>query len=161
MQSAVRSLASTLTPVFRRIQDADERVIEDQIAIARVAAPTGEETARAEWMVRRLRTAGLRNADIDAAGNVIAWHRSHAAAFPLVLCAHLDTVFESREPVHVQREGARLHAPGISDNARGLAALAALADLVGSGSLAVSRPILFAADRRGGHGTFGLPYLFV
>jgi acetylornithine deacetylase/succinyl-diaminopimelate desuccinylase-like protein len=162
MQSAVRSLASTLTPVFRRIQNADERVIEDQIAIARVAAPTGEETARAEWMVRRLRTAGLRNVEIDAAGNVVAWQRWHTAASPLVLCAHLDTVFESREPVHVRREGARLHAPGISDNARGLAALAALADLVGSGSLAVSRPILFAATTgEEGHGDLrGCRYLF-
>ncbi len=162
MHMAVRSLAASLAPVFRRIHDADLTVIEDQIAIARVAAPTGEETARAEWMVRRLRTAGLRKAEIDSAGNVIAFSRDVRNESPVVLCAHLDTVFESREPVHVRRDGLRLHAPGISDNARGLATLASLADLVASGALAVKRPVLFAATTcEEGHGDLrGSRHLF-
>ena len=161
MQMAVRYLAEDLAPVFRRIQDIDDAVIEDQIAFARVPAPTGEESARAELMVRRLRTAGLRNVEIDAAGNVLALAGSRGQA-PIVLCAHLDTVFESREPVHVHREGLRLQAPGISDNARGLATLATLADLVGSGRLAAKRPILFAATTcEEGHGDLrGARHLF-
>jgi len=162
MQSAVRSLAATLAPVFSRIHDADAAVIDDQIAIARVPAPTGEETARAEWMVRRLKAAGLRNIEIDGAGNVIAFSRGARNVSPIVLCAHLDTVFESREPVHVFRDGARLHAPGISDNARGLATMALLADLVGSGRLALNRPVLFAATTgEEGHGDLrGARHLF-
>src|SRR5688572_32800177 len=126
--AAVRSLATSLAPVFRRIHDVDQAVIDDQVAIARVPAPTGEESARADWMLRRLRHAGLRDVVIDQAGNVIA-HAGGGRAKPIVLCAHLDTVFDLRDPVIVRRDGARLHAPGISDNARGLAALAALADL--------------------------------
>jgi len=162
MQSAVRSLAVTLAPLFRRIHDADVGVIEDQIAIARVPAPTGGESARAEWMARRLKTAGLRDVDIDDAGNVIAHGGSPGGSSPIVLCAHLDTVFESRELVHVRRDGARLHAPGISDNARGLATMAALADLVGSRRLAVDRPVLFAATTgEEGHGDLrGARHLF-
>jgi tripeptide aminopeptidase len=161
MQTAVRALAASLDPLFRRIQETDDAVIEDQIAIARVAAPTGGESARAELMVRRLRAAGLRNVDIDGAGNVIAFSGGRGQA-PIVLCAHLDTVFESREPVHVHREGLRLQAPGISDNARGLATLAALADLVGSGRLPVQRPVLFAATTgEEGHGDLrGARHLF-
>jgi len=162
MQSAVRSLAVTLAPVFRRIRDADPGVIEDQIAIARVPAPTGGESARAEWMSRRLRAAGLRNVEIDAAGNVTGHGGMPGTAAPIVLCAHLDTVFESRELVHVRQDGARLHAPGISDNARGLATLATLADLVGAGRFAVDRPVLFAATTgEEGHGDLrGARYLF-
>ena len=162
MQSAVRSLAVSLAPVFRRIHDGDAGVIEDQIAIARVPAPTGGESARAEWMARRLKTAGLRNVDIDAAGNVVAHGGAPGTAAPIVLCAHLDTVFESRELVHVLRDGARLRAPGISDNARGLATLATLADLVGARRLAVDRPILFAATTgEEGHGDLrGARHLF-
>lgn len=161
MLTAVRALAVSLDSLFRRIQDTDDAVIEDQIAIARVAAPTGGESARAELMVRRLRTAGLRNVEIDGAGNVIALSGGRGQA-PIVLCAHLDTVFESREPVHVQREGLRLQAPGISDNARGLATLAALADLVGAGRLPVQRPVLFAATTgEEGHGDLrGARHLF-
>jgi tripeptide aminopeptidase len=161
MQTAVRALAASLDPLFRRIQETDDAVIEDQIAIARVAAPTGGESARAELMVRRLRIAGLRNVEIDGAGNVIALSGGRGQA-PIVLCAHLDTVFESREPVHVHREGLRLQAPGISDNARGLATLVALADLVGAGRLPVQRPVLFAATTgEEGHGDLrGARHLF-
>jgi tripeptide aminopeptidase len=161
MQTAVRALASSLDPLFRRIQDADCVVIEDQIAIARVPAPTGGESVRAELMTRRLRSAGLRNVETDELGNVIALAGPRGRA-PVVLCAHLDTVFESRDPVHVHREGARLTAPGISDNARGLATLATLADLVGSGQLEIKRPVLFAATTcEEGHGDLrGCRHLF-
>ena len=159
--AAVRSLATSLAPVFRRIHDVDPAVIDDQVAIARVPAPTGEESARAEFILRRLRTAGLRDVTIDPAGNVIAYAGS-GRSNPIVLCAHLDTVFDQREPVTVRRDGVRLHAPGISDNARGLAALAALADLVGSGRLDLNRPVIFAATTcEEGHGDLkGSRYLF-
>jgi acetylornithine deacetylase/succinyl-diaminopimelate desuccinylase-like protein len=162
MQSVVRSLSTVLAPLFRRIQDSDAAILDDQVAIARVAAPTGAESARAELMVRRLKAAGLREVWIDAAGNVTGYGGPRRGLSPIVLCAHLDTVFESREPVHVRREGIRFHAPGISDNARGLAALAMLADLVGSGQLHVERPVLFAATTgEEGHGDLrGARYLF-
>ena len=162
MQTDVRSLAATLEPVFRQIHDADAAVIEDQIAVARVPAPTGDESARAEWMARRLRKAGLRRVEIDAAGNVIGSLGARGKTAPVVLCAHLDTVFDSRDPVHVLRDGERLTAPGISDNARGLAALAMLAELVGAGQLPVSRPVLFAATTcEEGHGDLrGARFLF-
>ena len=161
MLATVRNLASSLQPLFRRIQDADEAILADQITIARVPAPTGDEAARAELMVRRLRAAGLVNVAIDAAGNVVASTHARVRA-PIVLCAHLDTVFDSREPVSVRREGIRLEAPGISDNARGLATLATLADLVGSGQVRVTRPVLFAATTcEEGHGDLrGARYLF-
>jgi tripeptide aminopeptidase len=161
MQTAVRALATSLDPLFRRIHDADRTIIEDQIAIARVPAPTGGESERAEWMTRRLRSAGLRNVEIDEMGNVIALTGPRGRA-PVVLCAHLDTVFESRDPIQVHREGPRLAAPGISDNARGLATLATLADLVGSGQLEIKRPVLFAATTcEEGHGDLrGARHLF-
>ncbi len=161
LAAAVRTLASSLAPVFRRIQDVDAAVIDDQVAIARVPAPTGEESVRAEWMVRRLRHAGLRDVTIDQAGNVVA-HAGTGRASPIVLCAHLDTVFDQRDPVTVRRDGARFHAPGISENARGLAALAALADLVGGGRLALARPVVFAATTcEEGHGDLkGSRHLF-
>ena len=102
MQHTVRALATSLAPVFRRIQDADEAILDDQITIARVPAPTGDESARAELMVRRLRAAGLCNVAIDAAGNVVACTHARVRN-PVVLCAHLDTVFDSRDPVRAVR----------------------------------------------------------
>lgn len=143
-------------------RDRDERTIADQVAIARIPAPTGAEAERAEWMVRRLRAAALRDVRIDAAGNVIGWAGTPARDRPIVLCAHLDTVFDSRDPIEVRAGDGRLHAPGISDNARGLATMAALADLAGSGHLPLHRPVLFAATTcEEGHGDLrGARHLF-
>lgn len=161
MLQTVRTLSSSLASLFCRIQDADERIVADQIAIAEIPAPTGDESVRAEFIARRLRSAGLRQVAIDSAGNVSAIGGGRGS-WPVVLCAHLDTVFDSRDPVAVHRDGIRLRAPGISDNARGLATLVTLAGLVGSGRLPLGRPVLFAATScEEGHGDLrGARHLF-
>lgn len=161
MQQTVRALFTSFDPLFRRIQDADDRIVADQVAITEIPAPTGNEAERADFIARKLRSAGLRQVSIDSAGNVTALGGGRSGS-PVVLCAHLDTVFESRDPVQVRRDGARLHAPGISDNARGLATLVTLADLVGAGRLPVARPVLFAATTcEEGHGDLrGARHLF-
>jgi acetylornithine deacetylase/succinyl-diaminopimelate desuccinylase-like protein len=45
----------------------------------------------------------------------------------------------------VSRRGRRLEGPGISDNARGLAALVAVGEALGRGGVTTRRPVLFAA----------------
>src|SRR5207245_3303588 len=66
-------------------------------------------------------------------------------AGPVVLAARLDTVFGPDVNVAVERRGRRLRGPGISDNARGLAALVAVAEAVVAARVPAARPILFAA----------------
>src|SRR5256712_664738 len=71
--------------------------------------------------------------------------RGQPAPAPVVLSAHLDTVFGPDVDVSVERRGRRLEGPGISDNARGIAALVAVAEAVVTARLRTARPILFAA----------------
>src|SRR6058998_559031 len=59
--------------------------------------------------------------------------------------ARLDTVFGAEVDVAVERRGQRLEGPGISDNARGLAALVTVAEAMVVARVPASRPILFAA----------------
>jgi acetylornithine deacetylase/succinyl-diaminopimelate desuccinylase-like protein len=141
---------------------ADDEIIADQVAIARIAAPTGRESLRGAWIAERLAARGLRNVHVDDAGNVIGTGGARVDAPPLVLCAHLDTVFESSAAVEVRRHGDRLTAPGISDNARGLAALVALAGEFGARRIPAVRPVLFAATTgEEGHGDLrGARHLF-
>jgi acetylornithine deacetylase/succinyl-diaminopimelate desuccinylase-like protein len=65
---------------------------------------------------------------------------------PLVLSAHLDTVFPAGTDVALRREGPRILAPGISDDGRGLAALLALARVLTETGVPVTRPLLFLAS---------------
>src|SRR5438105_3888113 len=59
--------------------------------------------------------------------------------------ARPDTVFGPEVDVRVKRRGQRLEGPGISDNARGLAALVAVAEALVATGVPTTRPILFAA----------------
>ena len=62
--------------------------------------------------------------EIDTAGNVYARLGSaHAQQKPLIVSAHLDTVFPGNVDLSVRREPERILAPGLGDNSLGVAGL--------------------------------------
>lgn len=141
----VHHLWEQLSPARAAIAATDEQVLRDQIALSSIPSPTGAESARGEHVAARFRALGLRDVHIDEVGNVLGVRPGADDDAPVVLCAHLDTVFPAGEDVHVRREGSRLLGPGIVDNARGLAGMLALARAVDGASLQTRRPILFVA----------------
>ena len=93
-----------------------------------IEAPPFGEQARAAAFLARLKALGLPDAYVDAEGNVVGLRRGRPTATGhevprLVVTAHLDTVFPAGTDVRVKARGDRLYAPGISDDARGLAVL--------------------------------------
>jgi len=117
-----------------------------QATLSAIPAPTGAEARRGACVAALFRDAGLRDVVVDEVGNVRGRAGGNgAAAAPVVLAAHLDTVFGPEVDVAVERRGMRLEGPGVSDNARGLAALVAVAEAVVAARVATARPILFAA----------------
>lgn len=100
----------------------DEKLtLADQIAITEVEAPPFHEEVRAQELVRRFKELGLTDVVVDPEGNVIARRPGTGTGPTLVLAAHLDTVFPAGTDVKVREENGVYHAPGISDDARGLA----------------------------------------
>jgi tripeptide aminopeptidase len=148
------------------IETSDAETLALQSAVSAIASPTGLESRRAAWLADRFRDAGLAGVRLDDAGNVHGWLGERSRGPAVVLAAHLDTVFGSEVDVTVRRErdGVRLEGPGISDNARGLAALVALARALSRASVPLSRPVLFAGtvgeegsgDLRGVRHLFGV-----
>jgi acetylornithine deacetylase/succinyl-diaminopimelate desuccinylase-like protein len=136
-------------------------VLDRQIAIAQVAAPTGHEAARAALLLELLAITGDAPRTIDPAGNVIvriapatvprsaaAPHvRSLESRDPLVCLAHLDTVFSSEAPLRATIAGRCVRCPGIGDNSRGLAAMLMLARALQSPEICaqLTRPIALVA----------------
>ncbi len=123
----------------------DEETLADQIALTEVPAPPFAEEARAAAMTGLLMGAGLFEVRTDAIGNVLALRPGAAEASPIVLSAHLDTVFPAETPIVVRRDGDLIAAPGISDDGRGLAVLLAVARALDAGSIVTRAPVLFAA----------------
>src|SRR5256885_16295209 len=118
----------------RHVERADDVTLARQAALSATPAPTGAEGARGARVAELFREIGLSPVAVDQAGNVCGWFGNGHGSAPVVLAAHLDTVFGPEEDVRVKRRGQRLERPGISDNAPGLAAL-----LAGAGGPRLSR----------------------
>jgi len=105
-----------------------DRILDLAIAIQQIPAPTFHEGRRAGFMRSRFEADGLQDASLDESGNVYArLPGTGASDRPLVVSAHLDTVFPSGTDLSVQRDPGRIIGPGIGDNSLGVAALAGLA----------------------------------
>ena len=124
---------------------ADDRVMHEQLAVSAIPAPTGDEGERGRWVAQRFARLAMRDVHADAAGNVIGARPGRADSAPVVVCAHLDTVFPRETALRFTRNGTRYSGPGIGDNGRGLAALLALAGEIDGRRLCTRRPILFVA----------------
>jgi acetylornithine deacetylase/succinyl-diaminopimelate desuccinylase-like protein len=143
----VPRLFERLAPARAQLAAGDEGVLRTQIALSEIPAPTGAEGARAASVARRFRALGLDDVRTDEVGNVMGSRPGSGAPdeAPVLVCAHLDTVFPEGTAVGVAREGPQLAGPGIVDNSRGLAAMLALAEAVDGVRLRTRRPIIFAA----------------
>ena len=118
-----------LTRERRLLAELDDEILRVQMAVARIPAPTGAERQRARWVAECLDAEGL-NARMDEEGNVVARAPGAYADAPVVVCAHLDTVFPAETKLEIRRDGQRITGPGICDNGRGLAVMLILARAV-------------------------------
>ena len=143
--SATARTHRALAPHHARLRERDEGTLHAQVALSEIAAPTGEEHERGGWVLRRFTELGLGGVRRDDAGNVIGRRSGATDEAPVIVCAHLDTVFPRGVDLHVRRDGSRLMGPGIGDNGRGLAVMLALAEEIDGRSLRTRRPIDFVA----------------
>jgi len=120
----------------------DDPTLADPVAITRIPAPPFGERARGDFFAERFRALGLEDVTRDDVGNVLAW-RGRNGRRPLVVAAHLDTVFPPGTDVTVHEKEQRLVGPGISDDGRGLAALLALVRGLAAGEIETRAPLLF------------------
>jgi len=136
--------------------------IAEQIEICEVEAPPFKEQKRAELYARKFRELGLQNVRIDAEGNVLGERPGTAPRPHLVFSAHLDTVFPEGTDVTVKRDGARLAAPGIGDDCRGLTVVLAVVRALNAGKVQTPGPITFVGTvgEEGLGDLRGVKYLF-
>ncbi|HVN53820.1 MAG TPA: M20/M25/M40 family metallo-hydrolase [Anaerolineaceae bacterium] len=104
-----------------------QRILDLACEIQKIPAPTSEEMKRAEFLASIFQEEGLADVEIDAMGNVLA--RFIGMDFgrrPVLVTAHLDTVFPRETPLGLIRTPDRISGPGIGDNSLSLACLIGL-----------------------------------
>jgi tripeptide aminopeptidase len=105
-----------------------QRLLDLAVAIQQIPAPTFHEAERAAFVRARFVKEGLQGVEIDATGNVYAcFANTHqppsSKGQPLIVTAHLDTVFPLNVDLTVRREQESILAPSIGDNSLGVAGL--------------------------------------
>ena len=122
-------------------------IVEQVIAIQQVPAPTFEEERRARFIEEQFISHGLAEVGRDALNNVYGkLPGTSPERSPVVVSAHLDTVFPMGTDLTVRREGSLVYGPGIGDNSTGLAGLLQTAQAIRDYHLAHAADIYFVAN---------------
>ncbi|WP_375411652.1 M20/M25/M40 family metallo-hydrolase [uncultured Bradyrhizobium sp.] len=121
----------------------DDRTLAEQKRITEIPAPPYKESVRAAYYLKRFQELGLKDASIDAEGNVTGLRKGSGSGPKLVVSAHLDTVFPEGTDVTVKEKDGVILAPGIGDDSRGLAALLSLIQAMNGNGIVTVGDVLF------------------
>jgi tripeptide aminopeptidase len=106
------------------MNDIAKRVIELAAQIQQIPAPTFDEKQRGEFVKALFQEEDLKDVSMDPLGNVYGrLPGKQSLGKPLIITAHLDTVFPAGNNLHMRKEAERIFAPGIGDNSLGVSAL--------------------------------------
>lgn len=145
MAPSLASVVDQLVAGFSRaLELCDAQTVSTQVSLAQIPAPTAHEQRRAQWMIQAFAHMGLR-ARRDEVGNVVANAALDGDAPPVVVCAHLDTVFSHEISHHVHERLGHYVGPGIGDNARGLSGMLTIARVLHDHGVRTRHPIVYAA----------------
>lgn len=132
------------------MSDIANRVTELAVQIQQIPAPTFEEKQRGEFVCKMFTAQGLADVSIDEVGNVAGRlpgvSTQHALQKPLIVSAHLDTVFPAETELDVRREGEKIYGPGLGDNSLGVASLFGLLWMLREQGIQVPGDIWFVAN---------------
>lgn len=123
-----------------------EKLLQLTIRIQQIPAPTFAEQARAEFVQQQFASESLSDVFQDSVGNVYARLPGGGKSRPLVVSAHLDTVFPAGTSLAVRREADRIYGAGIGDNSLGVAALLGLIWLLRERSITLPGDLWLVAN---------------
>ena len=108
------------------MKDLVKNILDLAIDIQQIPAPTFAEAKRVAFVRNLYLEEGLGNVETDAVGNVYGCIKGDQDAAPLVICAHLDTVFPADTDLRLTPDPRVLAGPGIGDNSIGVAGMLGL-----------------------------------
>jgi acetylornithine deacetylase/succinyl-diaminopimelate desuccinylase-like protein len=102
------------------------RLIERTLAIQAIPAPTFSEAERSSWVYNEFQKMAFDTVEQDPIGNVYC-RIPGGSQYPIIITAHLDTVFSIDIPLQTHKTSERIAGPGIGDNSIAVATLLELA----------------------------------
>jgi tripeptide aminopeptidase len=108
------------------MKDLAARILDLAVRIQQIPAPTFDEKRRADFVRGLFNQEHLSDVSSDGINNVYGRLPGSHNASPLIVSAHLDTVFAANVSHDVFREPHRIQGAGLGDNSLGVAALLGL-----------------------------------
>lgn len=105
------------------IEDDQENIIQKQIELTLIPAPTGHEEKKAKRLLEMFEEEGLTDCHIDPYGNAVGIRKGTGTGKTVLLEGHMDTVFPLETELKIRRENGWIYCPGIVDDTRGCASV--------------------------------------
>ncbi|MDX1378751.1 MAG: M20/M25/M40 family metallo-hydrolase, partial [Anaerolineales bacterium] len=132
------------------MKDITDRIIDLAIQIQQIPAPTFHESQRAEFVRNLFVDENLKDVTVDEVGNVYGVlakdDGQRTDTKPLIVSAHLDTVFPLDMDLSMKREGHKVFGIGIGDNSLGVAGLFGLIWMLRESKVTLGGDIWFVAN---------------
>ncbi|MCD6401136.1 MAG: M20/M25/M40 family metallo-hydrolase [Anaerolineales bacterium] len=103
-----------------------ENILELASSLQQIPSPTFLESERTLYLQKVFNQEGLKDVIIDDVGNLYGRLPGRKESNPLIVSAHLDTVFSEDTDLHLEVLLDKIKGPSIGDNSIGLAGLLAL-----------------------------------
>ena len=105
------------------MEEDQDAVIDRQIELTLIPAPTYHEQKKAERMLEMFKEEGLSDCHIDEYGNCVGIRKGTGGGKTTLVEGHMDTVFALDTELKIVREDGFIKCPGIVDDTRGFAAV--------------------------------------
>ena len=105
------------------MEEDQDAVIDRQIELTLIPAPTNQEQKKAESMLEMFKEEGLSDCHIDEYGNCVGIRKGTGGGKTTLVEGHMDTVFALDTELKIVREDGFIKCPGIVDDTRGCAAV--------------------------------------
>ncbi|MBQ9966009.1 MAG: M20/M25/M40 family metallo-hydrolase [Clostridia bacterium] len=142
---------------FDFIKEDSPNTLKDQLELVVIKAPTFQEENRAKAVAEKFRALGLEDVHLDEIWNAIGVYKGTGGAAPIVVEAHMDTVFPMETVIEpVMGDDGFIRCPGIGDNTSGTAALMGIIRAFKETGIKLKSDIYFVGTvREEGIGGFG------
>ena len=153
MDKNLSEILAGLPKIEEQVKSQQDRILTNLVMLGEIPSPTFHEENRMRFFVNRLTQAQLINCSTDEVGNGVGILPGKKEDKNILVVAHMDTLFDEKTPHSCGIQPNYVTAPGISDNALGLAAVVSLPDILAALNIELeSNLILLGSSRSLGRG---------
>jgi len=148
MDKIMKDILAQLPGIEAKVKEQQDLILTNLVMLGEIPAPTFHEANRMRFLVNRFTQAHLMNCSTDEVENGVGILPGKRPDKNILVVAHMDSPFDEKVNHTCSVQPNYVAAPGISDNALGVAALATLPDIIESLGIEFNSNIILLGSSR-------------